>query len=194
MRALVDFGRGVLARAWDPERVKTAVEVFGLIDDLPKQHRADIATFVKRLKAFHKYHERLKLVRKELLDLYERRDDTETMIYWDRYLPDGGVEGLKQRFPDKNFMNFDSELRQLANKVRGVDQDPIGKCYEEGRGDKLRIRSNPEVMSDKMFLPTSYMVGFWQRREAEGTAALAEYVLDQAASAVQTLEGGADPP
>ncbi|WP_139247389.1 hypothetical protein [Hyphomicrobium sp. NDB2Meth4] len=184
-RAFVDFGRNSLLRVWTPSLLLRLLNTAASIDDLPADSRSDLARFLAQVREFRAYQVSLRPADAELQALYGRLSDEKYLRHWRLFLPDDGVEGIRRQFPDRTLFNFDEELRTLVNTVRPPDLPALSKCYEAGSAFRIVIEDRA-IDSTKLLLPISYMVRFWDRREAEGTADLADFLLEQAISRLQS--------
>lgn len=184
-RAFVDFGRNVLLRVWTPRMLAKALDLSSTVGKWPPERRADLVRFLTILRDFRAYHANVLRSRDDLDALYSRLNSDSTLRYWRIYMPGGGIQEMKNRFPGREPMNFDAELRDLVNKVRGADQPPIEPCFEAGAPYTITLEDSRDIKSSKLLLPISYMLRFWDRREAEGTSALAAFLLTAAISQVQ---------
>jgi hypothetical protein len=90
----------------------------------------------------------------------------------------------KDELADEPLASIDlsAALRDLINKLRGPGAAPVSECLVAADDPRysmgLVLRREPREAANPFRLPVGYMVGFWRRRDLEGTTHLAISALD----------------
>ena len=87
------------------------------------------------------------------------------------------------------YADLSSELRELINQTRDPEAPKISECLVEASPFRLKFGVDSQIVSQKIFVPVKYMVGFWLRRKAEGMEALADAALARAVEVMKTGKG-----
>jgi hypothetical protein len=180
-RRFVQFGRSALLGSWSPKQLGRLLEVRQSLASLPAHTKTDLAAFLSKLREYRAHYVRLKAAKPDVLDELFRRENDD--YYWYRsYLETVGprVADILKKMPDglgyhELSGTLDKELREVSDIAKS---DPHA-CYVEYVGLAIAY---PQEKLERDYNPiyaTKYMVSFWRRREMEGTAGLADYVIGQ---------------
>jgi hypothetical protein len=191
-RKFVGLGRGVLARLWRPERIDDIRQLVSELAQLPPNRREDLVAYLSELRDYRLHVANL-VARAEskLHDLLRRG----TPDYFSNEMFDAAVRGKrKESIPDHLkaliYSDLSAELRKLINLTRDPDTAPVSDCMTMGYGFRMKLGTDSLIVSEKLFVPVKYMVGFWLRRRAEGLESLTDFALSQA---IDTLKAGTAP-
>lgn len=186
--ALVKPGRELLVAVWDGEKRKHLLELVAATQDISAKVKADLVAYFTILKEFGRRYSAVK--RRVPLDLarlikrstylYELERGVE--IEWAKKLSEEALRSAQRKYPERLlYEDYAREMRLLLNANRDIGMDPVSECFDGGYvavvqlGEKGEITYRPYLA----MYPASYMIGFWQRRESEGTSALARFAIDR---------------
>lgn len=190
---LVRPGRELLVAVWDKDRLTRLLSLISEFRSLPPTVKGDLATYFRTLQKFGWRYDALK--RRAPLELaklnerstelysYERRDKLdEARRQGERELRIAEVE-----YPERVFYEtYAKEMRLLLNANRDIEQATVSECMDGGRFAAVQIGEMGEITYSPYGLyPASYMVGFWQRRGAEGTTLLVRFAIDRLLSELE---------
>lgn len=190
-RKFVGLGRGVLAQLWRPESIAYLRQLVSELSRLPADRKEDLVAYLSELSAYRSHVANLvERAEGKLHDLLRRG----THEYFYNKLFDSAVLGKdKKTIPDDRkaliYSELSSELRKLINLTRDPDSAQISDCMVMQHGFRIKFGTPPNIVSEKIFVPVKYMVGFWLRRRAEGLESLADFALRKA---IDTLKVGTE--
>lgn len=162
--------------------LRRLVAVASTVRELPAAMKADLATYFTVLQEFGDRYEALKrrasgdlakLTRRRTVEyMYERADKLRLAKEEERTL-------VEAQYPEFVFYEtYAKEMRMLLDANRDIGQQSISACLDGGRFAAVHIGSKREITYAAYGLyPASYMIGFWQRREFEGTTKLARFAI-----------------
>jgi hypothetical protein len=187
--ALVRPGRELLIGVWNQDKLRRLLTLTSVARQLPPEIKVDLAAFFDTLREFASRYDALKRRapsdlaslnrRATLLYSYER---SSTLVFAKR---DGeaGFRRAQVRYPETvRGEDYAKEMRLLLNANRDVGQRTVSECLDGGDFAQVRLGDNAELSlgySPPSLFPTSYMIGFWQRRDSEGTSMLARFALER---------------
>lgn len=183
--SLVKPGRELLIGFWDTNMLARVVSLISAVRSNPPSVNGDLASYFRVLLEFADRYESVKRrAPKELGRLNHRR----TSLY--RYERNEKLEEAKRRgaselsdakarYPEHIFYEaYAKEMRLLLDANRDLGQTTISECFDGGDFAAVHFGSNKELTYEPYGLyPASYMAGFWQRRDHEGTTRLARFVI-----------------
>lgn len=185
--ALVRPGRELLVAVWDKDSLARLLSLISAFRGLPATVKGDLAAYFSALQEFGRRYNALKRrapaelarlnERSTALYSYERRDK----------LDDAKRQGERElriaeaEYPERVFYeSYAKEMRLLLDANRDVGHDAVSECMDGGRFSTVEIGGKGEFTYGPYGLyPASYMIGFWQRREAEGTTLLVRFAIDR---------------
>ena len=178
-RKFIEFGRSSLVTVWTPSRLRELLKVGQAMRTLPTPIKQDLSAFLSKLQEYRRYYIRLKKARPGLLDeLFRRESDG---YYWYRvYLerPDApGADLLKKLPTGIGYSELSELLDQQLREVSDVVRNDPGACFVEHYGPTITFPSEKLEYDRTYVYPTKYMISFWRRRDLEGLADLADYVI-----------------
>jgi hypothetical protein len=189
-RKFVGFGRGVLVGLWRPERVADIHRLVSELGRLPPDRRKDLAAYLSELRAYRLHVANLiERAEGKLRDLLRR--GAGEYFYEELYNSAASNKNRDSIPNDKKALIYDElsdELRKLINSTRDPDTVPISDCMVMGSAFRMKFGVASLIVSEKIFVPVKYMVGFWLRRRAEGLERLTDFVLSQAVNTLKTGE------
>lgn len=182
--ALVRPGREMLVSVWTPGRIKELVGLVSQFRQLPANVKMDLAAYFSELLVFSDRYAALKRRAADDLAELNERSEPDYTYKRDQKIADAKAKGgweaqAADAIPKHVFYeDYSSEMRKLLDANRDVGQSKVDVCLDGGHFAAVHIGPQGEITYDPYGLyPTSYMIGFWQRRQFEGTTALAKFVL-----------------
>ena len=186
--ALVRPGRELLVGVWDQDKLRRLLSLTSAVRQLPSDRKADLAAYFGMLREFAQRYDALKRRapgdlatlnrRATWLYVYERGSALESA----KSIDENAYRRAQVKYPEPVLVDrYAREMRLLLNANRDVGQRNVSECYDGGGFAQLRLGSNAELAfgyDPPSLFPTSYMVGFWQRRDNEGTSLLARFAVD----------------
>ena len=183
--ALVRPGRELLVTVWNAERIERLLNITSDVRTYPPAVKADLVTYFTELLAFAGRYDALK--RRAPTDLAKlQRRTTELYMYQRRDILEdakrkGGsaVHDAEVEHPEWIFYDaYSKEMRLLLDANRDLGQQTVSECLDGGHFAAVHFGEKAEITYDPYGLyPTSYMIGFWERRASEGTSNLARFAI-----------------
>lgn len=191
--ALVRPGRELLVAIWDKDRLARLLDVVTAVREMPPTIKGDLITYFTALQEFGRRYDALK--RRAPLDLAKLNERATRLYSYEREdkLVEAKLKGADElrmaeaRYPERVFYeDYAREMRLLLDANRGLGLEKLSECMDGGRFASVRIGGKGELTYFPYGLyPASYMIGFWQRREAEGTTLLARFAIDRLLAELQ---------
>jgi hypothetical protein len=182
--ALVRPGREVLVSVWPQVRLAKLMALAATFGQLPPGVRSDLAAYYTTLLEFSgRYTAVTNRAPGKLAKLSERAAP-EYALLRDGLVGFAKSQGestaaAEEKYPAAlSYESYSAEVRKLLNTNRELGQAEISSCFDGGRFAALHLGDAGELTYFPYgFYPASYMIGFWERRENEGTASLARFAL-----------------
>ena len=94
---------------------------------------------------------------------------------------DWELKSAEARYPEHLYYEaYSKETRLLLNDNRDIGQEKVSECLDGGNFAAVRLGANEEITYYPFGLyPASYMLGYWLRRDFEGTSLLARFAIDR---------------
>ena len=194
-KGLVGKRRGLLTRIWDTNNIERLLSLRGKLKKWPPLLRNYLATFLTELRRFKRLRREMWLRAPKSLKDIQRRQTTLYFYQYHHYrdiknIPYGDkakeAEFHKEWPTMLTYETHSSALYKLMKESGARNISTHDGCLEQTPGTKIVFGDTDVPPYDNGFsYPMKYMFTFWGRRDAEGTAELADFVIAQVISALK---------